>query len=395
MQDKSIILILLASGVGARLNSLRPKQYLNIYNDRTVIEESICNILQNTRISFILPVINPTHQDFYNDVLSKISDKTRLLDFVYGGLQRSDSVKNALNSLKTMNPDIVLIHDCARPYVPITVVNEVIDNITTGVGVVPVLSVEDALKRINNEDTYKEVNRADLYRIQTPQGFIYNEILSAYNDINQSLLDDSSYYSAKGYGIKIVEGSELSRKITYEKDITILQNMMNKNLKEVRIGIGQDVHQFDNNGKNLILCGVKIPYTRGIKAHSDGDVVLHALVDAILGALSLGDIGDYFPPVLDTWKDKSSTVFLDFCLQKIIEKQGRIVNIDVIILAEEPKISPYKHKMKTFLANYINIDENRINIKATTMEGLGSIGRGEGVFASTVISIEIPKGVQL
>lgn len=168
---------------------------------------------------------------------------------------------------------------------------------------------------------------------------------------------------------------------------------MQNNSKETRVGLGQDIHQFcdQQEQKDLYLCGVKIPHNKGLKAHSDGDVVLHSLVDAILGSLSLGDIGDYFPPSEEEWKNKPSSVFLEFANSKIKEVQGRIVNIDITILAEEPKISKYKLEMKNFLSKILSLELNRINIKATTMEKLGSIGRGEGIFSSSIVSIELEK----
>ena len=391
MKKNSTVLILLSAGSGSRFSKTNTKQYINI-NGKSIFEESLLSILSNDSIDYVLPVISQNHQEIHNNIIKNISN-TKLLPFVLGGIERCHSVMNALLYLEELNPQKVLIHDCARVYTPSSIVSGVADAIESNVGVIPALPIVDTLKFVSKDLIESEVDRTNLFAVQTPQGFIYTEILESYKKfINHILTDDSSYYIKNGFNVKIIEGSPLSKKITYKKDLEILQKMTNN--VEIRVGLGQDIHQFttEDEKKDLYLCGVKVPHNKGLKAHSDGDVVLHSLVDAILGALALGDIGDYFPPSDNQWKNKSSSVFLEFANKKLLENLGRIINIDITILAEEPKISKHKEDMKQFLSSILNIELNRINIKATTMEKLGTIGRSEGIFASSVVSIELPRG---
>ncbi len=394
MKKESTVIILLGAGQGTRFSSSKPKQYSKI-NGISIFEESLISCLKNSDIDYVLPVISGNHIEIYNSITKNINN-LKLLPFVLGGIERCHSVINALRNVIDINPQKVLIHDSARAFTPKRVITSVVKNIQEGIGIIPALEIVDTLKAAKNDIIENEVNRSNLFAIQTPQGFIFSEILESYEKfINQVLTDDSSYYLKNGFKVKIIEGSELSKKITYKKDLEVLKKMLNN--KETRVGLGQDIHQFcdDNNKKDLYLCGVKIPHDKGLKAHSDGDVVLHSLVDAILGALSLGDIGDYFSPSDIQWKNQPSSIFLEFANKKLLESNGKIINIDITILAEEPKISKYKEDMKQFLSSILVIDTNRINIKATTMEKLGSIGRSEGIFSSSIVSIELPiKGIK-
>jgi 2-C-methyl-D-erythritol 4-phosphate cytidylyltransferase/2-C-methyl-D-erythritol 2,4-cyclodiphosphate synthase len=391
MKKNSTVLILLGAGNGSRFSKLDAKQYA-IISGKSIFEESILSVLKNQNINYVLPVISESHITKYNSL--KLANP-KLLPFVLGGKERCHSVINALRSLKKLNPQKVLIHDCARVCTPSKIISNVVESITYGIGVVPSLPVVDSLKFVSDGFIKRDTQRDNLYSVQTPQGFIYSEILDSYeNFINEILTDDSSYYIKNGFSVKVIEGSEFSKKITYKTDLEILQKMTRDT--EVRIGMGQDIHQFTDiaEKKDLYLCGVKIPHNKGLKAHSDGDVVLHSLVDAILGALALGDIGDYFPPSEEQWKNQPSSIFLKFANQKLLELSGKIINIDITILAEEPKISKHKEAMKHFLSEILDIELTRLNIKATTMEKMGSIGRSEGIFASSVISIELPTKIK-
>jgi 2-C-methyl-D-erythritol 4-phosphate cytidylyltransferase/2-C-methyl-D-erythritol 2,4-cyclodiphosphate synthase len=391
MKKNSTVLILLGAGNGSRFSKLDAKQYA-IISGKSIFEESILSVLKNQNINYVLPVISESHITKYNSL--KLANP-KLLPFVLGGKERFHSVINALRSLKKLNPQKVLIHDCARVCTPSKIISNVVESITYGIGVVPSLPVVDSLKFVSDGFIKRDTQRDNLYSVQTPQGFIYSEILDSYeNFINEILTDDSSYYIKNGFSVKVIEGSEFSKKITYKTDLEILQKMTRDT--EVRIGMGQDIHQFTDiaEKKDLYLCGVKIPHNKGLKAHSDGDVVLHSLVDAILGALALGDIGDYFPPSEEQWKNQPSSIFLKFANQKLLELSGKIINIDITILAEEPKISKHKEAMKHFLSEILDIELTRLNIKATTMEKMGSIGRSEGIFASSVISIELPTKIK-
>ncbi|MDR0484274.1 MAG: 2-C-methyl-D-erythritol 2,4-cyclodiphosphate synthase [Alphaproteobacteria bacterium] len=389
MKENSTVLILLAAGKSTRFSTETPKQYVNI-NGKTIFEEALLSNLPNSNIDYILPVISEFHVNIYQDLIKNI-ENSKLLPFVLGGKERCYSVLNALQSLKNIAPQKVLIHDCARVFTPSELINNIITNIESKFGVIPALPIVDTIKSATNNLVVNEINRENLFTVQTPQGFIYKEILESYEKFQDCILtDDSSYYLKNGYSVKIIKGSPLANKITYQQDLEILKKMQNY---ETCVGMGQDIHQFENENikKDLYLCGVKIPHNKGLKAHSDGDVVLHSLVDAILGGLALGDIGDYFPPSEEKWKNQPSKIFLEFAKQQVLKMSGRIINIDITILAEAPKISKYKQAMKEFLATTLNISINRINIKATTMEKLGTIGRGEGIFASSIVSIELPE----
>ncbi|MDR2008674.1 MAG: 2-C-methyl-D-erythritol 2,4-cyclodiphosphate synthase [Alphaproteobacteria bacterium] len=380
MKKNSTVLILLAAGKSTRFSDSIPKQYVHI-NGKTLLENALSPCINNPNIDYILPVIAQEHLEIYNNL--KLSHE-KLLPPVFGGSHRGASVLNALEALRELAPNKVLIHDCARTFTPQHLFDEVIANITPSQGVIPALPIVDTLKLAENSIVVNEISRDNLFAVQTPQGFIYEEIYDSYKKFqNEVLTDDSSYYIKNGFSVKIIKGDDLAKKITYEADLKIMY--------ETRVGLGQDIHQFDSLRQEIYLCGVKIPHSKGLKAHSDGDVVLHALVDALLGALALGDIGDYFPPGEAKWKNQPSKTFLEFAYSKMLELQGRFINIDITILAEEPKISPHKTAMRQFLADTLNIAENRINIKATTMEKLGAVGRGEGIFASAAVSIEIPR----
>ena len=273
-----------------------------------------------------------------------------------------------------LKPKNVLIHDAARPFVSARVIDNVINALQNHEAVVPVVAVKDSV-RLDGAS----VDRNKLKIIQTPQGFDFKKILHAHQHFSShwvKITDDAQVFEMAGGGIFMTEGSEENIKITTNNDLRSTAN-------DCRTGNGFDVHAFEE-GDGVIICGVKIPHNKKLKGHSDADVGLHAITDAILGAIGAGDIGEHFPPSDAKWKGADSAQFLRHAASLI---KGKINNIDVTIIAEEPKLTPYKPAMRKRIAEILGIDESRVNVKATTTEGLGFTGRCEGIAAQAVVSI--------
>ncbi|MGV3278383.1 2-C-methyl-D-erythritol 2,4-cyclodiphosphate synthase [Rickettsiales bacterium LUAb2] len=382
------IAILLAAGSGTRFNSKTPKQYLPIHG-KPIIFYSLNTFLNNDNIDYVLPVINNQHAELFTAAINsnQIASHSKLLPFVTGGDERYLSVLNALKFLEAnYTPKRVLIHDCARPFISNSIINQVIANITDDSGVIPVIKINDSLKTLENKLITNIVDRNTTYSAQTPQGFDFNTILNAYINHISPETDDSEIYRKSGYKVFTVSGNNLNNKITTKEDYLQMEQLTCKTI--YKIGQGFDVHKLAQN-RDLYLGGIKIPHSLGLLGHSDADVVLHALVDAILGALGKGDIGIHFPPTDAKWKDANSNLFLEYCKQLLNENNAAISNIDLTIICEEPKITPHSNKMKENIANILQINENLINIKATTSETLGFTGRKEGIASLAVVSLVI------
>lgn len=390
--------VLLSAGNGERLNSNVPKQYLPTNNNLTVLEESLITFLNNPLINFIQPVISSEHLSLYNSIIKKFSNNKKLLPAIYGGATRADSVFNALQTLRKYMPNKVLIHDSARPFVQKHIIDNILNAIEPKIGVVSAVPIADTIKRANDNVVYSEEDRTNLFSVQTPQGFIFNEILLCYTKFkDQKLTDDSSYFIKNNYQIKLIEGNLLNSKVTYKQDLENLKRL-NYNYSDNSpsyeyinlVGFGVDIHAFSlskEDNQILFLGGVEIPYTTGLKAHSDGDVVIHAIVDAILGALSEGDIGEHFKDTDERWSGADSREFLSFTKYLLKKHNAVINNLDIAIMAEQPKLMDYKQLIKEEIAFVLNIDSKRVNIKATTAEKLGAIGNKEGIKCYCVASI--------
>ena len=299
------------------------------------------------------------------------------------------SVKNALNKLSVDEPDFVLIHDAARPFLNEELVDTIISNLSSYEGVIPVLKISDTVKRLDGPHVEKTVDRSLYGRAQTPQGFKFSSIFEAYKtskEINQT--DDSGFLENIGSTVLHINGDEDLFKITYEKDMERAR-LMTATLSETRVGIGYDVHQL-GDGTTLVLCGIKIPFNKTLIGHSDADVALHALTDALLGAIGMGDIGDHFPPTDKKWSGEPSSTFVEFAVAAIKQKNAKIINADLTLICEKPKISPFKEQMVRCVADLLHVEPSQVNVKATTTEGLGSMGREEGIAANAIVSIKIP-----
>lgn len=389
MKNNTIAVILLASGVGSRVKSSTPKQFLKLSNI-TLFEECLQTFFNNSAINYILPVINKQHLSVVKPLLASYSNsKTstpQILNYCEGGTSRSQSVLRGLLALKELNPTKVLIHDVSRPFVSNPIINDVINTIAPKIGALPALKITDSIKEVENGFISQNVERDKLYSVQTPQGFMFQEILNAYLFSKNTYNDDSAYFlENKQNKVKIITGDIKNSKVTFPEDLEYLKKITMKT--ETRVGQGIDIHGFAENTP-LYLGGIKIPYPKGLKGHSDADVVLHAVVNSLLGTIGLGDIGDFFPPSDSQWKDAPSHIFVTKAKELVQAKSGIIINLDITILAEEPKISPYKLSMKKNIANLLEINLECVNIKATTAEKLGFIGRNEGIYASCIATVQ-------
>ncbi|GGF64596.1 bifunctional enzyme IspD/IspF [Terasakiella brassicae] len=381
---KNIYAIIVAAGRGRRFGGDLPKQYCRL-GDQAVLRKTACAFLSHPDVIGVRVIIHPDDLDLYR----KAADGLDLLDPVFGGDTRQESVCRGLESLVDLEPRGVLIHDAARPFVTLDVIDRVIAHIETGVGVIPAVPVSDTLKREMQDGQCPEtVDRTGLWRAQTPQGFVFDEIIQAHQrHRGQELTDDAALMEVDGRHIVLSLGHEDNFKITTPDDLHRAERMLQMDV-EFRTGTGFDVHRFDQ-GDFVTLCGVQVPHTHALSGHSDADVALHALTDAIMGAIGAGDIGSHFPPSDAQWKGASSDRFLKKACDLVTERGGQIVNLDVTIICERPKIGPYREAMRQSVAEIANIDLDRVSVKGTTTEKLGFTGRGEGIAAQASASVKI------
>ncbi len=379
---KKITVIILSAGSGKRFDKIKPKQLFSI-GDETLLDINIRKFLNIKNINNLVIV----HSKEISAEVKKLGNESIFLTL--GGKTRQESVKNGLNYAKKLKPDIVMIHDCARPFVDEELIKNLIANTSFSSGSVPVLKVNDSLRHINLKTSEsKKISREHIFQIQTPQSFPFKKILKAHNkSTKNNYTDDSSLAEENNIKMKFILGDKNNIKITDKNDIKFGRVMFN-NQKEISVGTGFDVHGFET-GKHIIICGIKIPFSKKLKGHSDADVGFHTIVDAILGSVRAGDIGDHFPPSDEKWKDAPSSTFIKFAKNMVKKRNGKIKSIDLTIICEEPKIFKYKVKMKKNLSKLLEINEDRINVKATTTEKLGFLGRGEGIAAQAIVTSEI------
>lgn len=369
--------VILAAGIGARAGGRVPKQYRYI-NGQSILRKTICRFLQHPEISVVQVVINLQHKNLYEDALSGL----KIPQPVEGGATRQDSVFCGLQALKPNAPDVVIIHDAARAFVSHKLITRVIKTVKDNkCGVVPALAVADTLKQATDGVILKTIDRSQLWLAQTPQGFLFSDIYESHLiSKNGNFTDDAAIAEANGIKVILIEGEMENRKITTAEDFITLQT-------DVRTGLGFDVHAFEP-GDFIMLCGVKIPHNRKLKGHSDADAGLHAVTDAVLGAIAAGDIGDHFPPSDNKWKNVASNIFLRHAAKLVREKNGEILNVDLTLVCETPKISPYREQMRKSLADIMEIDLDRVSVKATTTETLGFTGRNEGLAAQALATVK-------
>lgn len=379
--------LILAGGSGTRVGSDIPKQYLTL-NGVPVIRRTVEAFLRHPSVDTVHTVIGPEDRDLYNDALEGLD----LPEPVIGGASRQASGRNGLEALSEQAPEYVLIHDAARPFIDHVVIDRVLSALERTPAVLPAIPVADTLKKgAGSPPTVQDtVDRENLWRAQTPQGFGYAEILAAHRAASgQELTDDTAVAEAAGISVALVEGSEENFKITTREDLERAERVTAKMSGETRIGTGFDVHAF-GEGDHVTLCGVRIDHDHALKGHSDADVALHAVTDALLGAIAEGDIGSHFPPSDPQWKGVASRVFLEHAVDLITARGGAIGNIDLTIICEAPKVGPYRENLRESLGEMLSIDVARISVKATTTEKLGFTGRGEGIAAQAAVTVRLP-----
>jgi 2-C-methyl-D-erythritol 4-phosphate cytidylyltransferase/2-C-methyl-D-erythritol 2,4-cyclodiphosphate synthase len=379
--------ILLAAGTGSRYaattGSPIPKQYV-LLAGRPVIRHAAEALLPH--VACIQPVGHP-------ESLSDALDGLAVLPPVAGGETRQASVRAGLEALDRLpagqKPDLVLVHDGARPYLTPKLIRNVVEALAAHPGAIPAVPVADTLKRGKDGVIDGTVSRDNLFRAQTPQGFRFSLFLDLHRaSASLSATDDAKLLEDAGFSVALVPGDDDNIKLTYEDDLVRLERLIGPTLLP-RVGLGYDVHAFEE-GRPLILCGITVPHTLGLAGHSDADVGIHALCDAIYGALAEGDIGRHFPPSQNEWKNADSARFLVHAGQRIRERGGMLINADLTLICERPKIGPHAQAMRERLAALLEVDVERISVKATTSERLGFTGREEGIACAATVSVLVP-----
>jgi 2-C-methyl-D-erythritol 4-phosphate cytidylyltransferase / 2-C-methyl-D-erythritol 2,4-cyclodiphosphate synthase len=392
----SVAALIVAAGRGARAASERgrPKQYCSI-GGVPMLQRTISAFASHPRVDDVLVVIHPDDTALYETASRPFA--TRLRPVVTGGALRQDSVRAGLEALAKEAPSSVLIHDAARPFVDAALIARVIDSLKTHEGALPCLPVTDTLKRASGGRITGTVERDQLFRAQTPQGFRFEAILAAHRaastEASREFTDDAGVAEWFELDVALVEGSEENRKLTTAEDLRMADEMLrgegSRPAGTIRVATGYDVHGF-GAGDAVILCGVKIPHTRKLSGHSDADVALHALTDALLGVIAEGDIGVHFPPSDARWRGAASELFVKHAASLLRERGGEIVHVDVTLICEAPRIGPYRDPMRAAIAGMLGLDVSQVSIKATTNEGLGFIGRGEGIAAMATATVNLP-----
>ena len=366
--------IVVAAGSGSRLGGATPKQFQTLAG-KPMLLWSVETMLQCKKISAIAVVVPFEDQHRVRSMLPHGWH----IHVVPGGATRTESVRAGLDVLEPTRPDRVLVHDAARPGLTLDVLDELLNALTEADAACPALPVADALKR---SGTLETVAREDLVRVQTPQAFRWEVITRAYASAPASAVDDLALLEGTGAKIKLTPGRQALMKVTYPEDFALAEKLIAS--PSIRVGTGFDVHGFEP-GDAVILCGVRIPHTKKLEGHSDADAAWHALTDAILGALALGDIGDHFPPSDPQWKGAASIKFLQHAVKLARDRGYHIANADITILAERPKIAPHREAMRRATAEAMNVLPDVISVKATTTEGLGFLGREEGIAAQASV----------
>lgn len=370
-----IAAVVVAAGAGLRAGQPLPKQFA-IWRGKPVVRHSV-EALIAAGVSPVIVAIPEGADEIASTALAGL-DGVRL---VTGGATRQLSVRAALEALAGDAPRLVLIHDAARPVLPRAVIDRLVDALDRQPGAIPVLPVVDSLTRAEGELMGEPARREELRRVQTPQAFRYADIIAAHHAWSgaASAGDDAQVARAAGLAIALVEGDEVLHKLTFAYDFAVQK-------LPVRVGTGYDVHRLAE-GEELWLCGVRIEHDRGLAGHSDADVAIHALVDAILGAIGAGDIGSHFPPSDPRWKGASSDRFLVHAVDLTREAGYAIGNVDVTIVCEAPKIGPHRTAMRERLAQIMQVPLAAVSVKATTTERLGATGRGEGIAAQAAATL--------
>ena len=378
----TVTALIVAAGKGERLGGDMPKQYRSI-GGKPVLRWAVEAMASSASIDQIRVVIGPGQEELAEAALKGLDVDT----LIEGGAERSDSVRNGLHAI---GDGTVLVHDAARPFCPPAVVDRLLSALEGHDGAVPVLPVADTLV-LGDATLETPVDRTRLLRVQTPQAFHVEDLICAYEEAGRaSATDESTVMLAAGLKVVTVEGDPMLEKLTTPADWDRAEAILASRLIS-RTGMGYDVHAFAGEGP-IMLGGIAVPHSRGLTGHSDADVVLHAITDALLGAAGLGDIGEHFPPSDSQWKGASSDLFLGHAAGLLRARGGIIDHVDVTIIAEEPKVGPHRSAIRMRVSEILGVKLEQVSVKATTTEGLGFTGRREGMAAQAVASIRLGAG---
>lgn len=392
--EGEIAVVIVAAGRGERAGQSAegPKQYRSV-GGRPVIRRTIEAFASHPRIGRIVVAIHPDDEEVFAQAVVGLPEPVLA---VPGGATRQHSTLRALEALAQLPPEAVLVHDGVRPFVDAALVDRVVAGLAPDRGALPALPVSDTLKRVGHDAVVDgTVPRDGLYAAQTPQGFPFKPILDAHRAAARAgrsdFTDDCAIAEWAGLCVRIVEGSPDNVKLTWARDIAMADERLSGGLRfpDVRTGNGYDVHAFAP-GNAVTLCGVRVAHTRALSGHSDADVGLHALTDALLATCGAGDIGTHFPPSDPRWKGAASRLFVEHAARIVRERGGRIANADVTLICEAPKVGPHRAAMTAAMAEMLGISADRVSVKATTNERLGFVGREEGIAAIATATVVYP-----
>jgi 2-C-methyl-D-erythritol 4-phosphate cytidylyltransferase / 2-C-methyl-D-erythritol 2,4-cyclodiphosphate synthase len=382
--------VVVAAGRGHRAGGEMPKQYREIAGE-PVIRPTLNAFLDHPQIAAVQTVI---HRDDAEAFQVATAGLKNLLPPAWGGATRQASVHAGLEALRAAAPDVVLIHDAARPFLSGALITRAIEAAREHGAAVPAIVIADTVKQIDEHELITAtLDRNRLRTVQTPQAFAYDLIVESHRRAaaagRDDFTDDAALAEWAGHRVRVFAGESGNVKLTTNDDFVRAETLRMAALADVRTGSGYDVHAFAD-GDHVMLGGVRIPYTRGVTGHSDADVALHALVDAILGALAEGDIGQHFPPSDPQWRGAASEKFLAFACERVRARAGMIAHLDVTVVCEGPRVSPHRDAIRARIADIAGIPIGRVGIKATTSEKMGFTGRGEGLVAMATATVRLP-----
>jgi 2-C-methyl-D-erythritol 4-phosphate cytidylyltransferase/2-C-methyl-D-erythritol 2,4-cyclodiphosphate synthase len=381
----AVFALIVAAGRGTRFGGTVPKQYLPL-GAGTVLRHAIVAFAHHERVDGVQVVIRDEDRAIFDAATAGLS----LLPPVPGGAERQDSVRLGLEALVSHDPARVLIHDGARPFPDSELIDRVIDALDRAPAAIPALPLGDTIKCVEDGVIRGTIDRSRLWRAQTPQGFHFRSILAVHRAAaGRVLTDDAAVVEATGIAPVVVAGSEDNLKVTTAHDLAAAERLLASRLGDVRVGQGFDVHGFAP-GDHVMICGIEIPHQQSLAGYSDADIGLHALTDALLGAIGAGDIGMHFPPSDPRWRGAASHQFLRHAADLIRARSGSIAAVDVTVICERPKIGPHRTRMIEKVAEILEIPADRVSVKATTTERLGFTGRGEGIAAQAIATVRLP-----
>jgi 2-C-methyl-D-erythritol 4-phosphate cytidylyltransferase / 2-C-methyl-D-erythritol 2,4-cyclodiphosphate synthase len=397
LPSRSVALVVVAAGRGMRLGAARPKQYL-VCAGKPLLAHTLEALSPAWRFSAVTVAIHADDRALYDEALAHLTPETAAAigPPAIGGATRQESVLAGLEALAAAAPDIVLIHDAARPFPSPELIARAVQAAEAHGAAAPGRPLSDTVKQVDADGRVLATPpRASLRTVQTPQAFRFPLILDAHRRAAAErvgdLTDDVAVAEWAGAPAYVFEGDPMNAKVTTMEDFTTAEARLMGALSETRVGQGFDVHAFAP-GDHVWLCGVRIPHTQSLSGHSDADVALHALADAIYGALAEGDIGAHFPPTDPKWKGAASHIFLAHAVERVRARGGVIVCLDLTLICEAPKIGPHREAMRARVAEIAGLDIGRVAVKATTTERLGFTGRGEGIACLATVTLRLPPG---